>query len=51
MTTGDKLGLYGKGAADVVKARADTKKAAEHAGKIFSKTKAYNCTVQPKPKG
>lgn len=49
MTTGDKIGLYGKGAADVAKARADAKKAAEHAAKNFSRTKAYNCTVQPKP--
>jgi hypothetical protein len=48
MTTGDKLGLYGKGASDVAKARADAKRAAEHAEKNFSKTKAYNCTVQPK---
>lgn len=48
-TTGEKIGLYGKGAADVAKARADAKKAAEHAAKNFSKTKVYNCTVQPKP--
>lgn len=48
MTSGDKIGLYGKGAADVAKARADVKKAAEHAEKNFSKTKTYNCTVQPK---
>ena len=34
----------------VAKARADTKKAAEHAAKNFSKTRAYNCTVQPQPK-
>jgi len=50
MTPLEKLGLYGKGASDVNKARADTKKAAENAEKNFSKTKAYNCTVQPKPK-
>ena len=50
MITGEQIGLYGKGAADVAKARADAKKAAEHADKNFSKTKAYNCTVQPKPK-
>ena len=49
MTTSDKIGLYGKGAADASKARADAKKAAEHAAKNFSKTKAYNCTVQPQP--
>jgi hypothetical protein len=49
MNTGDKIGLYGKGASDVPKARADAKKAAEHAAKNFSKTKAYNCTVQPQP--
>ncbi len=48
MTTAEKIGLYGKGAADVAKARAEMKKAAEHAEKNFSKTKAYNCTVQPK---
>jgi hypothetical protein len=50
MTTGDKLGIYGKGAVDVAKARADVKKAAEHAAKHFSKTKPFNCTVQPQPK-
>jgi hypothetical protein len=50
MTKGEKLGLYGKGTADVAKARADAKKAAEHAAANFSKTKAYNCTVQPQPK-
>ena len=50
MITSNQIGLYGKGAADAVKARADAKKAAEHAGKNFSKTKTYNCTVQPKPK-
>ena len=49
MTTSDKIGLYGKGAGDASKARADAKKAAEHAAKNFSKTKAYNCTVQPQP--
>ena len=50
MTTGEKIGLYGKGAVDVAKARADAKKAAEHAAKNFNKTKAFNCTVQPKLK-
>ena len=45
-----KIGLYGKGAYDVTKAREDAKKAAEHAAKNFSKTKAYNCTIQPQPK-
>ena len=50
MTTGEKIGLYGKGAMDVARARADLKKAAEHAAKNFSKTKAYNCTVQPQSK-
>ena len=50
MTASDKIGLYGKGAADVAKARADAAKAAEHATKNFSKTKNYNCTVQPHPK-
>jgi len=49
MNAGEKIGLYGKGAADVAKARADAKKAAEHAEKNFSKTKTYNCTVQPQP--
>jgi hypothetical protein len=49
MITSDQIGLYGKGAADVAKARADAKKAAEHAAKNFSKTKAYHCTVQPQP--
>lgn len=50
MITLDKIGLYGKGAADVAKARADAKKAAEHTAKNFSKQKTYNCTVQPQPK-
>ena len=45
----EKIGLYGKGASDVAKARADAKKATEHAAKNFSKTKPYNCTVQPQP--
>jgi hypothetical protein len=49
MTANDKIGLYGKGLADVGKARADARKAADHAEKNFSKTKPYNCTVQPKP--
>jgi hypothetical protein len=44
-----KLGLYGKGSYDVTKARADAKKALEDAAKNFSKTKAYNCTIQPQP--
>jgi hypothetical protein len=50
MSAIDKLGLYGKGTSDVAKARADAKKAAEHAAQNFSKTKPYNCTVQPQPK-
>ena len=50
MSTDEKIGLYGKGAVAVVKARAGAKKAAEHAAKNFSKTKTYNCIVQPKPK-
>lgn len=50
MTTNDKIGLYGKGAADVAKARADAQKAAEHTAKNFNKTKAYNCIIQPKAK-
>jgi hypothetical protein len=45
-----KLGLYGKGSYDVTKARADAKKAVEDAAKNFSKTKAYNCTIQPQPR-
>ena len=45
-----KLGLYGKGSYDVTKARADAKKALEDAAKNFSKTKAYNCTIQPQPR-
>ena len=45
-----KLGLYGKGTYDITKARADVKKATAEAEKNFSKTKAYNCTVQPKPR-
>jgi hypothetical protein len=49
MTIDDKIGLYGKGAADVAKARADAKKAAQHSARNFSKTKAYNCTVQGQP--
>jgi hypothetical protein len=50
MNASDKLGLYGKGASDVTKARVDVKKASEHATQNFSNTKAYNCTVQPQPK-
>jgi hypothetical protein len=50
MITADKIGLYGKGAADVSKARGDVKKALEHAEKNFSKTKTYKCTIQPQPK-
>lgn len=50
MTTSDKIGLYGKGTADVGKVRGDIKKAADHAAKNFSKTKTYNCTVQLQPK-
>jgi ribosomal protein S5 len=50
MIIGDKIGLYGKGASDVDKARADAKKAAEHAEKNFSKTKTFKCTIQPQPK-
>ena len=49
MITPDKIGLYGKGAADVEKARADSKKATEHAEKNFSKTKTFKCTIQPQP--
>jgi hypothetical protein len=49
--TAAKLGLYGKGTYDITKARADIKKATAEAEKNFSKAKAYNCTVQPKPKG
>jgi hypothetical protein len=45
-----KIGLYGKGAYDVTKARADAKKALEDAAKNFSKAKTYNCTIQPQPK-
>jgi hypothetical protein len=43
-----KVGLYGKGTTDLVKARADAKKAAEHAASNFSKTKPYNCIVHPR---
>ena len=50
MNANDKIGLYGKGAFDVAKARADAKKAAEHAEKNFSKTKTFKCTIQPQPK-
>ncbi len=50
MTLGEKLGIYGKGAADVAKARAALKKAAEHAEKGFSKTKTFKCTIQPQSK-
>ncbi len=50
MTAGEKIGLYGKGAADVVKVRGDVKKALEHAEKNFSKTKTFNCIIQPQPK-
>ena len=49
MTIGHKLGIYGKGDVDVQKARADIKKAAEHAEKHFSKTKTFKCTIQPQP--
>jgi hypothetical protein len=50
MSAADQIGLYGKGAADVAKAREDAKKAAEHVQKNFSKNKAYNCTIQAQPK-
>lgn len=49
MMTVDQIGLYGKGSMDVAKARAAVKKALELAMKNFSKSKAYNCTVHPKP--
>jgi hypothetical protein len=45
----DNLGVYGKGTTDVVKARADAKRAAEHAEKNFSKEKPFNCIVEPLP--
>ena len=50
MNTQEKIGLYGKGVMDVARARTDAKKAAEHAANNFSRTKSYNCTVQPQPK-
>ncbi|HXU77101.1 MAG TPA: hypothetical protein VN794_11055 [Methylomirabilota bacterium] len=50
MSTSDKIGLYGKGASDAAKARADLEKATEHAEKNFSKTKSFKCTIQPQPK-
>jgi hypothetical protein len=50
MNNGDKIGIYGKGSADVQKARSDLKKAEEHAEKNFSKTKTFKCTIQPQPK-
>lgn len=45
-----KLGLYGKGTYDVMKARGDAKKALTVAAQQFSKSKAYNSTIQPQPK-
>jgi hypothetical protein len=50
MSTGEKIGLHGKGTMDVPKAREDAKKAAEHAARNFDKAKSYNCTVQAQPK-
>ena len=50
MMNADQIGIYGKGASDVAKARADAKKAAEHAAKNFSKTKPYNSAVQAQPR-
>ena len=49
MSAADKIGLYGKGTTDAAKCRADAKKSLELAAKNFSKVKAYNCSVQPKP--
>ena len=49
MNAREKIGLYGKGAADVARARADVKKALEHAEKNFSKTKPYQSIVQAPP--
>lgn len=50
MSSGEKIGLYGKGAMDVAKAREDAKKATQHAARNFDKSKPYNCTVQAQPK-
>ena len=50
MSSGEKLGIYGKGAVDVAKARADAKKASEHVDKSFSKAKTFKCTIQPQSK-
>jgi hypothetical protein len=50
MNSGEKIGLYGKGAVDVAKAREDAKKATQLAGRNFDKTKAYNCILQEPPK-
>lgn len=49
MNPAEKIGIYGKGAADVQKVRADAKKAAEHADKNFSKTKSFKSVIQPQP--
>jgi len=48
MIANDKIGLYGKGLADVGKARADAKKAADMP-KEFQQDQTFNCIVQPKP--
>lgn len=50
MNNGEKIGIYGKGAADVEKARAALKQAAEQVEKNFSKIKTFKCTIQPQPK-
>jgi len=50
MSATSKVGLYGKGTTDVVRARADAKNAAEHAASNFSRTKPYNCIVHPQPR-
>jgi hypothetical protein len=49
MNPAEKIGIYGKGAADARKVRADAKKASEHAEKNFSKTKPYKSVIQPQP--
>jgi hypothetical protein len=49
MSAANKMGLYGTGTMDVAKARESVKKAAAHAAKNFSKTKPFNCVVQPRP--
>lgn len=50
MSATKKIGLYGTGVMDPAKTRDVVKKAAAHCEKNFSKTKAFNATIQSQPK-